>query len=75
MKIVDIIPINPGLAARNADQKVRFRSIDQWTIFKVVTDNGIVGCGDWGYAAFARVYERIQRDGGKRRSWRKRTER
>lgn len=53
MKIVDIdiIPINPGLAARNADHTVRFRAIDQRTIFKVVTDNGIVGYGDYRSAA------------------------
>ena len=53
MKIVDIdiIPINPGLAARYADHKVRLRAIDQRTIFKVVTDNGIVGYGDYRSAA------------------------
>ncbi len=65
MKVVDIdiIPINPGLAARNTDQKVRFRSIDQRSIFKVVTDNGIVGYRNCGSEAFARVYERVQGDG------------
>ncbi len=48
MKIIDIdaIPINPRLAARNADQKVRFSGIDTQTIFRVKTDNGIVGYGD-----------------------------
>ncbi len=65
MKFVDIdmIPINPGLAAGNADHTVRFHSIDQRTIFKVVTDNGVVGYRNGGSAAFARVYERVQRDG------------
>lgn len=48
MKILDVqlIPINPRLAARNADQKARFSGIDTQTIFKVTTDNGIVGYGD-----------------------------
>ena len=48
MKIssVEAIPINPGLAARNADQKVRFGGIDTQTIYKVTTDNNITGYGD-----------------------------
>ena len=48
MKItdIDVIPINPRLASRNADQKVRFSGIDTQTIFRVKTDNGIVGYGD-----------------------------
>lgn len=48
MKITNVesIPINPRLAARNADQKVRFGGIDTQTIYKVTTDNGIVGYGD-----------------------------
>ncbi|MBI4551045.1 MAG: hypothetical protein HY710_02145 [Candidatus Latescibacteria bacterium] len=48
MKIIDIevMPINPRLAARNADQKARFSGIDTQTIFRVTTDNGIVGYGD-----------------------------
>ena len=48
MKITNVesIPINPRLAARNADQKVRFGGIDTQTIYKVTTDNGITGYGD-----------------------------
>ena len=48
MKIIDVevIPIHPGIAARNADQLVRFREIDRRTVFKVETDNGLVGYGD-----------------------------
>ncbi len=48
MKITDveIIPIYPKIAARNADQKARFRQLNHRTIFKVTTDNGIVGYGD-----------------------------
>jgi galactonate dehydratase len=48
MKITEVeaIPINPRLAPRNADQKVRFNGIDTQTIFRIKTDNGIVGYGD-----------------------------
>ena len=48
MKItdVDIIPIYPKIAARNADQKTRFINLNRRTIFKITTDNGIVGYGD-----------------------------
>ena len=48
MKITDveIIPIYPRIASRNADQKARFRQLNHRTIFKVTTDNGIVGYGD-----------------------------
>ena len=48
MKIIDveIIPIYPKIATRNADQKARFRDINRRTIFKVKTDNGVVGYGD-----------------------------
>lgn len=48
MKITDVelIRINPKLASRNADQKPRFSGIDTQTVFKVTTDNGIVGYGD-----------------------------
>jgi len=48
MKItaVEATLINPKLAARNADQKPRFSGIDTQTIYKVTTDNGIVGYGD-----------------------------
>lgn len=48
MKItqVECIPINPRLAERNADQPVRFKGIDTQTIFRVRTDNGLVGSCD-----------------------------
>ena len=48
MKItdVDLFQINPPLAARNADQKVRFFGIDTQTVYRAKTDNGIVGYGD-----------------------------
>ena len=48
MKItdIDIIPIYPRIADRNADQKARFRDLNRRTIFRVKTDNGIVGYGD-----------------------------
>ena len=48
MKIanIEIIQIYPRIAERIADQKARFRDINQRTIFKVETDNGIVGYGD-----------------------------
>ena len=48
MKItdIDIIPIYPALAARNAEQRLRFISLNHRTIFKVTADNGIVGYGD-----------------------------
>ena len=49
MKItdIDIIPAHVPLAARNAAHAVRFRSIDQRTFFKVQTDNGLVGWGEY----------------------------
>ena len=48
MKItdIDIIHINPRLAARNDGHEVRFAGIDTQTVFRVTTDNGIVGYGD-----------------------------
>ena len=48
MKIIDVdlFQINPPLSARNANQKVRFSGIDTQTVFRVRTDNGIVGHGD-----------------------------
>ena len=51
MKIADIqiIPIRPRLAARYADREVWFEGIDRRTIFKVLTDNGLVGYGDYDY--------------------------
>ena len=49
MKItdIDIIPAHVPLAIRNAGEAVRFRSIDQRTFFKVKTDNGLVGWGEY----------------------------
>ena len=48
MKIADIqiIPIRPRLAARYADREIWFEGIDRRTIFKVLTDSGLVGYGD-----------------------------
>ena len=48
MKIADIeiIPIYPKLAERNADQKIRFQSLNHRTIYKVTTDSDITGYGD-----------------------------
>ena len=43
---IDIIPIRPRLAARYAGREVLFGSIDRRTIFRVRTDNGLVGYGD-----------------------------
>ena len=53
MKITDIeiIPIYPRIAARNEAYKVRFRNINHRTVFKVHTDNGLVGYGDYRCAA------------------------
>ncbi|MCZ6676528.1 MAG: hypothetical protein O7E52_04685 [Candidatus Poribacteria bacterium] len=49
MKITDIelIPIYPRIAARNAEQKARFSGINHRTVFKIHTDNGLVGYGDY----------------------------
>ena len=48
MKITDIeiIPIRAGLAARYAGREMWFPGIDHRTIYKVHTDNGLVGYGD-----------------------------
>ncbi|MFA6108839.1 MAG: enolase C-terminal domain-like protein [Candidatus Latescibacterota bacterium] len=48
MKITEVeaIQLNPRLASRNAGQRVRFAGIDTQTVFRVRTDNGIVGYGD-----------------------------
>ncbi len=48
MKIIDIdiIPIRAGLAARYAGREMWFHGIDRRTIYKVHTDNGLVGYGD-----------------------------
>lgn len=48
MKItsVDIIPIRPRLHERTRGREVRFRGIDQRTVFRVRTDNGLSGYGD-----------------------------
>jgi len=51
---VEVIHINPRLAARNAAQPVRFAGIDAQTIYRVRTDNGLVGnCDCRGHAALA----------------------
>ena len=49
MKITDIeaIPIYPRIAERNQAFQARFNSINRRTIFKVHTDNGLVGYGDY----------------------------
>ena len=49
MKITDIeiIPIYPRIAARNEAYTARFRGINNRTVFKVHTDNGLVGYGDY----------------------------
>ena len=48
MKItnVEVIPIYPRLAERYESRKVDLYGIDHRTIFKVHTDNGLVGYGD-----------------------------
>lgn len=48
MKITDIevIPIYPRLAKRYENHKARLYGIDHRTVFKVHTDNGLVGYGD-----------------------------
>jgi len=48
MKITDIevIPIYPRLAKRYENHKTRLYGIDHRTVFKVHTDNGLVGYGD-----------------------------
>ena len=45
MKItdIDVMHLNPALAARNVDHKARFSGIDTQTLYKVVTDNGVTG--------------------------------
>ena len=49
MKITDIeiIPIYPRIAARNEPYKARFRGINNRTVFKMHTVNGMVGYGDY----------------------------
>ena len=56
MKITDIeiIPVYPRIAARNEQYTIRFQSINHRTIFKVYTDNGLVGYGDFRCSAPAR---------------------
>ncbi len=43
---VEQFHINPRLYERNADHAVRFAGIDTQTIFRIKTNNGIVGYGD-----------------------------
>ena len=49
MKITDVevIPIYPRIAERNQDFQARFNSINHRTVFKIHTDNGLVGYGDY----------------------------
>ena len=48
MKItkIDIIPIRPRLASRYKGREVRFQRVKHRTIYKLQTDNGLVGYGD-----------------------------
>ena len=48
MKITDIeiVPIRPRFARRYKGREVRFRGVNQRTVYKVQTDNGLVGYGD-----------------------------
>ena len=48
MKIanVEVIPIYPQLASRYEHRKVDLYGIDHRVVYKVTTDNGIVGYGD-----------------------------
>ena len=49
MKITDIeiIPIYPRIAARNAAYTARFHDMNHLTVFKVQTDAGVVGYGEF----------------------------
>lgn len=49
MKItdIDIIPIYPRLAARNRYYKARFQHLNHRTVFRVHTDSGLIGYGDY----------------------------
>ncbi|MCZ6676530.1 MAG: hypothetical protein O7E52_04695 [Candidatus Poribacteria bacterium] len=69
MKItnIEVIPIYPRLAKRYADRKVDLYGIDCRTVFKVETDNGLVGYGDqrvrpWGQPSPSSVEPLIGRD-------------
>ena len=48
MKItkIDIIPIRPRLASRYRGREVRFQGVEHRTVYKLQTDNGLVGYGD-----------------------------
>src|SRR5688572_15783315 len=52
---IEIIPIYPRIAARNAEYKARFIDINQRTVFRVRTDNGLVGYGDYRCGAPSRA--------------------
>ena len=56
MKITDIeiIPIRPRFAQRYKGREVRFRGVNQRTVYKVRTDNGLVGYGDHRLGCLAR---------------------
>ena len=60
MKItaIEIIPIYPRIAARNEQYQVRFRNINQRTVFRVDTDAGVTGYGDYRCPGAAAVYRR-----------------
>ena len=49
MKItaIEIIPIYPRIAARNEAYQVRFGDINRRTVFRVETDAGVTGYGDY----------------------------
>ena len=49
MKItaIEIIPIYPRIAARNEQYQVRFGGINRRTVFRVQTDAGVTGYGDY----------------------------
>lgn len=56
MKItaIEIIPIYPRIAARNEQYQVRFGGINRRTVFRVQTDAGVTGYGDYRCLAPAR---------------------
>jgi L-alanine-DL-glutamate epimerase-like enolase superfamily enzyme len=57
MKItnIEIIPILPRYASRYQGREVRFYGVNQRTIYKVETDNGLVGYGDHRLGRLARA--------------------
>jgi len=64
---IEVIPIYPRLAKRYENRKVDLYGIDARTVFKIRTDNGLVGYGDqrvrpWGQPDPADVKPLIGRD-------------